>query len=349
MNLRGAALLFVVAVGGLTVSNVCITVEVKRDLLGKEPASANDQEVTVSLDADSNTATPPQPHSPPPCGVYYYYHIGKNGGSSVLEWQDRHARAARPAIHSMRFLRIRNPGGSDKWLQGIEALDSLIVNKGLNNNNNTQQQNNNKRWISVHHHHRYPGLRYMMPILRHWRRELRRQGCDLVLTTTLREPVARLQSLVSFLKVAESDFGNFVQNFKESQVRYLLYNFCAANSHPAVPPTFCHGGAKMERVWPDSPEIDEALGYLQEFDIVERTENLGRFLAESEYKTGWGGGIPGANTNSFHSNKSVLGYNISAEMRQLMVDNVQEDLQLWERAVERQILRSADAHGDDTA
>ena len=173
----------------------------------------------------------------------------------------------------------------------------------------------------------------MMPILRYWKSQLRQQGCDLILSTTLREPVARVKSLVAYLGIPKIEFEQFVSTHRDIQTRYMMYNFCEMHSHSAIPPSRCSGAAPDKR-HVDMTDVEELVGYLAEFDIVSRIEDIDRLLEESEQMTGW---TTKATDKKVHANKSSLKYNITKEMEQQILSNVglQMDLQLWERVYEQ--------------
>jgi len=94
----------------------------------------------------------------------------------------------------------------------------------------------------------------------------------------------------------------------------------------------CSGHGEDKRPLDDT-DVEEALSYLAEFDIVTRIENMQQLLEQSAKRTGWNNKLM---DNKVHSNKSVLKYNITNEMEQQMLSNVglQMDLKLWERAHE---------------
>jgi hypothetical protein len=154
----------------------------------------------------------------PRCGIYYFYHIPKCGGSSVRSWMQKLAYSHPHNITYVNWCEITHgweEHASDVWKLGLHRMERIVESGEL--------ANNNDGWLAVHHHHRSPGLRFMMPRLREWKELLKSQGCDLVLATMLREPFPRVQSMISYNKISKKNLPSFAQNF-EGQARYLLYN-----------------------------------------------------------------------------------------------------------------------------
>jgi hypothetical protein len=254
------------------------------------------------------------------CGVYYFYHVGKCGGNSVKSWMQNLAKSYPRSIHYTNFLEIAH--GRDysrhQWKYGLQDMQKLVQSGTLAKNDT---------WLAVHHHHRSPGLRFMMPRLRAWRRVLKSQGCNLVLATTLREPFSRFKSLLAYNQVPMEKFTYFARNF-EGQARYLLYNSCEPRDDDK-PPAYCQqpGGYNLTRT-----EIDQVIDMLKkDFDIVGRTEELGDFLEKSTLLTGWRQKyFKNQQQSAPHINKSKPKHNITTEMKEMMVPGLKPDEILWD-------------------
>ena len=156
---------------------------------------------------------------PMPCGLLYFVHIPKTGGSTVfnrlkgitgwgfnrLYWGDDRKEEDKWVKHRDRW--IKSPGW--EWLQEQLKLDkpSLIVEA----------------------HHGAPGLQYMEKhALKKIACQLKAKGCQLRIVTMLREPVSRLMSGLIFNTAWESGIPEkeaalrFIGENSELQSRYLL-------------------------------------------------------------------------------------------------------------------------------
>lgn len=258
----------------------------------------------------------------PTCGVYYYYHVSKDGGTSVMTWQHEVTRQHPERVRYIEFYEIAGDRDFTRfpWNSTLNKMNSIIGSGELPEAN---------RWLSVHHHHRTPGLRFMMPTLRRWKAELEEQGCSLVLTTTLREPISRMKSLVYFNNIPREEFESFVQDEKESQLYYLLYNTCEPMDEPGVPPTFCdHPGVWYHTQDRSQEELNEVVGYLNEFDFVGKTSEIGSFISYSMKETEWL--LEGDSMASPHALSSEKPYQITDEMLQLITEHSKSDLLLWD-------------------
>lgn len=255
---------------------------------------------------------------PAACGIYYYYHVGKNGGTSVMQWQ-RKVTKLNPQIRYVSYWYDYRRLPWQRTLQNLTlAAESGELSKG-------------KQWLSVHHHHRSPGLRFMMPIIRKWRQLLKQQGCTLILATTLREPVSRTVSLASELGISLPNFFNWTEQAVDSQARYLLHNSCEPRPEPGQAPRWCHAPSKISHTQNlTDTEIEEVLGYLQEFDLVAKTEELDELVAWSMAKTGWNKVATEAIPLP-RANRSKKKYNVSDDMKRHIAEHVATDLILYER------------------
>jgi hypothetical protein len=192
-----------------------------------------------------------------------------------------------------------------------------------------------EQWLSVHHHHRSPGLRFMMPILRTWRKLLQQQGCGLYLTTTLRHPLSRTVSLANELGIDDlSTFYDWTEQEVDSQTHYLLYNSCEPRPEPGEAPTWCHSPSNISHTQNlTDTEIEEVLGYLREFDVLAKTEELDDFVAWSMAVTGWKhtDDDDESTTKVPRANQSHQKYNITDSTMRHIADHVATDLILYER------------------
>lgn len=262
------------------------------------------------------------------CGMYYYYHVGKTGGTSVLKWQKDMARISQGdiAFRGWYYFKEYQTG---IWNEGLNDMVLPMVNNIAAN-----KHGKNYRWLSIHQHHRTPGLRTMIPLLREWRRQLHSKGCKLVATVTLREPMPWIESLLTYNNISDSDIVQYLGMKHERQSKYLLYNF-----FQKYPGTELPINQSMEEPAPlTDEEIEEIIGYLQhDFDIVGQTHNMTSFIQESMELTGWDKYLKATKahtktntSNNFHFNKSQK-RNFSTSLRAPMEESVLQDLVLWDR------------------
>lgn len=352
------------------------------------------------------------------CGIYYFYHVGKCGGESVQRWQKSFTTSGDTARfqHLDWYLVGTNGEYNSVWREGFrfiedlvlhnmttQSSDSIISLKNLNTASNytaTKAERHPLQWLSVHQHHQTPGLRYLMPKLRKWKQRLVSIGCDLILTTVLRNPFSRAKSILSYNSIPEERFQWYISTKFEGQARYLLYNSCKPgpkgngtqdvgirgddtrrqiistspidDRNEPPPPEWCtgpgitsfylgstsrnrhyqssHGNTTSNATGatkgqPEEGEIEELIQYLGEFDLIGRTADLDSFLWQSESLTGWENMqelqvkrqvaklkvLPGKKKRRApHLNKSRLQYNITDDMKQLMIASLETDQILWD-------------------
>jgi hypothetical protein len=265
------------------------------------------------------------------CGLYYFYHVGKVGGTSVKTWMWLLQKDNPRNITSYFDFWHKETYGDYDWRVELNEIEDAIYSGKMTVGDKT--------WLSVHHHHGSPGLRYMMPSLRDWRTNLRSQGCDLILTTVLREPFSRARSIVRYKDdIHREDFEAFFEsgqnNREEGVVNYLLFNKDMVHEPSAYSSEYFPGGPKQDEV--TTGAIDEVVDYLKEFDIVGQTTKLDSFIALSEKVTGWSElkHMEDIKGKTLKDNKSdPPKFNITAEMQTFMAPYLQSDLSLWKRVI----------------
>jgi hypothetical protein len=282
-----------------------------------------------------------QPTEQPPsleCGVYYYYHVGKTGGTSVLDWQQKIAKMAYDEIKHIDWFYVR------EYMDGMWKfkLDKMIIPSVR------KLASTGNGWISIHQHHRTPGLRMMIPLLQEWRENVEAKGCAFVTAVTIRKPLDWIRSLVTYNEIPDQELASFlsttVPKTEKSQSRYLLYNFFARYNGTNMPefhpletnrkdvPDYLENGPNL-----NDEEMEEVLFYIRNyFDIVGQTENMDEFFRQSESKTGWHKYTQKKEneTTSIHSNKSKK-RNFSPEIELAMRRYVERDEYFWKQLFEQ--------------
>jgi hypothetical protein len=202
------------------------------------------------------------------CGMVWFLHIGKTGGGTVKTvlqvlsrqgWKHYdHFADSRPYCRGGVGGIMRSPRmeawNSSRWRVVLRELQTP------------------KPRILVNYHSCPPGFATLLPQLADIEDGLRQKGCSLLLTTMLREPVARMQSHLNWWPVRtwlSSNLRSVSARLADYQTKFIMF-----------------GG---ERFWPDpynttrgSPATDElranASAVLSRFGIVGRTENLSDFV-----------------------------------------------------------------------
>ena len=217
------------------------------------------------------------------CGLFYFYHVGKCGGTSVSKWMRKLTKANPEELEFYNWWHQSNNTQFD-WRIDFNEIDTKLrsgyVTTSSSHASNTE--NTSKNWIMLHHHHGSPGLRYMMPKLQEWKQILEKQGCDLIMTTTLRDPMSRAKSVVQYRNLPKDEFYDYFKGTGfSSQASYLLHNRYVKN----LPPEFTRMGEQYLSSSNNEAVVDEIVNYLKEFDIVGRTESLDDFIFDAESVT----------------------------------------------------------------
>jgi len=262
----------------------------------------------------------------PKCGVHYYYHIGKNGGQSIRDWQRMIRKNNRKTVKMYYLDQQLHTTELDyegqRWRERFQLIVQAVQSGELYNTAK-------KKWITIHHHDRTPGLKFMMPRLREWREILRPHGCAVALTTNLREPLSRAKSQIAYNNVCKEDLPNFSKGYM-GQARYLMYNTCQPRNDTKYP-EWCTGAYITKHHLADD-ELQELYGYLLEFDVIGKTVDHNEFIGTMESLMRWkslkhpkelqDGQAP-------RTNKSVPKYNLTKEMVEMLIPALETDYKLW--------------------
>jgi len=262
------------------------------------------------------------------CGLHYYYHIGKNGGQSILQWQkeiyDLNSGKVILELIDQQLHVYERDYNDQPWREKFDRIDQIVRSGSL-------QHPGNANWLTIHHHYRAPGLKFFMARLREWKAVLETYGCTAILTTNLREPLSRAKSMLAYNKVPSEQFKGFVTHFS-GQARFLMYNTCQPRNDTNFP-EWCAAHYVTKHFLSDS-ELQELYGYLLEFDVIGNTTDHDKFVETMELLMGW--------NNMNHSealpqgkapvkNKSVPQYNLTDEMVQMIEPSLRTDYKLWHR------------------
>jgi hypothetical protein len=117
------------------------------------------------------------------CGLLYFFHIGKTGGSAVESWLRTQSK-----LRSDSCLYLN--GWKLPWEKFTRAISSHIEDAA---NENAKQ-----KWMFVHHHSTNPGMEILSPYMRSWRNATRSKGCTFASVVVLREPTEQAWSLIFY-------------------------------------------------------------------------------------------------------------------------------------------------------
>mmetsp|Transcript_85 Transcript_85/g.202 ORF Transcript_85/g.202 Transcript_85/m.202 type:complete len:303 (-) Transcript_85:187-1095(-) len=219
------------------------------------------------------------------CGVVFFYHIPSTGGASINMWlkkysspklynfayfqhwkSDFHSGQARDVSHALESEKNFTLG-MDKHVEGLEADE----------------------WRLAHCHINSMYLNETEYLLQKWRSTVESQGCHMINTIMLRDPLSHALSLHKVIKRKRSnieEWAAFLKNPAErglwaTNLDFLLYNKARRNPH----------NAKKEE------KVRRAMEILQRnFDVVTVGDH-DKFMNSVLEMTGWNRiEMPHANT-----------------------------------------------------
>ena len=248
--------------------------------------------------------------APMSCGVMWYLHVPKTGGTTMMHHLHSHAEEYGWKYADMWKMRIpkqeTNPLYSPHhWKTWNMTEEWKVV---------LDEREQPKPKLIVHHHHNVPGLgdSYMLnQVLSPMAQALTSKGCEFRFTTVLREPVSELKSLMLFRKVKSGDYITKVQENADAMSKYLIWNFhtqvCASavalgcHASDALWPALLSRSAPPRLAqWPkeysqpgeatpvrSAELLKKAREILIHFSLVGRTEELDSFIRHTNLMLGW--------------------------------------------------------------
>ena len=204
---------------------------------------------------------------PMQCGVLWFVHISKNGGSTTWDYLKRNA-----ASNHWKTAEIGAPafalGGPKQW--------KWNESDGWRDAQLEMRQKEPK--LIVHWNARAEGSGYMMRNhLPQVACEMQAKGCDFQMATMLRDPVDHVTSEMGNQKMTPSVLQSHVSTFSNSQVKSLLFN--DAENWPSA---YKHGDANA-----DIQLIAPASSMIKDFAIVGQTEAMGPALKALQQTLGF--------------------------------------------------------------
>ena len=195
---------------------------------------------------------------PMQCGVLWFVHISKNGGSTAWDYLKKNAapNGWKTADFGAQAYALGGPkrwrwNESDGWRDAQTELRQTVPK------------------LIVHWHTRAEGNGYMMRNhLPQIACEMQAKGCDFQMVTTLRDPVDHVMSEMGNRAMTPSVLHSHVTTFSNSQAKSLLFN--DAENWPTV---YRRGDAKA-----DTQLITPASSMIKDFAVVGQVEAMGAVL-----------------------------------------------------------------------
>eukprot|EP00316_Scyphosphaera_apsteinii_P011295 CAMPEP_0119302982 /NCGR_PEP_ID=MMETSP1333-20130426/4491_1 /TAXON_ID=418940 /ORGANISM="Scyphosphaera apsteinii, Strain RCC1455" /LENGTH=764 /DNA_ID=CAMNT_0007305525 /DNA_START=61 /DNA_END=2355 /DNA_ORIENTATION=+ len=243
------------------------------------------------------------------CGLVWFLHIGKAGGTTVTSYMREQAR-----VHNLPFHELYD---NSKGFN-ITGWNSTIGWRFIEH----EVLNSSRPFALVSQHHTSPGYgSYMLEhVITPWRTKLESKGCRLVTTTLLRSQPSQMMSNLFYNKFDRSRFNYFVDYHSNYQSRYLLFG---GNDWP-------HQLKKQAHEWKSSIEEDlhaPARQVLRTFDHVGRTESLDHFIQTLNRLLGW----PVRQQPRWHNLTPMSRkFELTADELERIRERTQVDQRLWE-------------------
>ena len=223
--------------------------------------------------------------SPLQCGLVWFLHVSKSGGTTVANYLGRVAPQ-----NGWKFVNLWTSDDELRsgWRTGTFA-DSVLRNASTWTQSEqwrpaAEELQRARPRVVVHQHHGSPGLgQSLLQPLQGLKRGLRAKGCDLLLATVLREPGAHMRSMLFYIGVPAAALRPFVANLSDYQAKYIMHGHEFGWPAPFTPWVV---GSRAATATPAL--LQKASAALEHFDLVGRTDELQSFLAAlTQRLAGW--------------------------------------------------------------
>lgn len=238
------------------------------------------------------------------CGVLWFVHIGKTGGSTATDYMRDHA-----------------PGGGWSFLELYDRTREFTVT-GWNTTQAwrdilDQIYHDPQPRVIISQHHTSPGFgEYILPhLIEPWRRWLEPRGCAVVTSTLLRDPIGRTVSNIFYDNIPSDDVERFVNFHSNFMARYLIYTY-------QWPEWLRRSGWKASDEERLRRPAETALAGI---DLVGRTSELSLFVATLDALLGW----PGRPVGKHNTTPKRYKYELSEAQIQLIDIRTQVDNALY--------------------
>eukprot|EP01082_Thalassiosira_pseudonana_P013096 g12428.t1.1.5e17418b g12428 g12428.t1 contig6:1907780-1908830(+) len=219
------------------------------------------------------------------CGIVWFYHIPSTGGSSINRWLRKYQKPANGNITYYQSWKVAVTGG--KFLPDPEMYEKKY-NKGME----TYIQNlGPNEWRIAHSHLTNNYLNESDDILNLWRTTVESQGCQLINTVMLRDPLNHAMSLHKVMKSKNSTRDEWTEHLKtptglgkwHTVLDFFLYNNQFLRNHPDYPNPWGRNPFNVTK----HEKVRRAMEILnQHFDVVSIADHA-QYKHDILEMTGW--------------------------------------------------------------
>ena len=219
----------------------------------------------------------PDKPKPMKCGVFWFLHVPKTGGTTLMSYFKQQAPR-----YGWKY--------ADMWQMKVEKEDARpgpihwgSWNKTAKWQSVLAELAEDHPKLLVHTHHNMPGLgnRYFVTeVLAPLAQKLAKKGCELRFATVLRDAVEHVKSAAFFGRVRNRrQMERYGPRNANPMTKYVSYNF--QSQWPTGFKWFPNPDGVDEKLLASAQQI------LSNFSLVGRTEDLGTFVKKMNVVLGW--------------------------------------------------------------
>ena len=153
--------------------------------------------------------------------IFYYYHISKTGGTSIVDF-------FKYIVENVPNCILYDYSDWDKLTPNQKDINFDVI---LNDDNIKKYD-----YIFIHHHHGYHGLMHYKNLLIKRKKELKSNGHDLKIFTTIRDVLSFNNSRINYLikkGLRRANINNFLTNEIHYNVQTKYLFFCWHGEWPS--------------------------------------------------------------------------------------------------------------------
>mmetsp|Transcript_28003 Transcript_28003/g.51652 ORF Transcript_28003/g.51652 Transcript_28003/m.51652 type:complete len:392 (-) Transcript_28003:88-1263(-) len=220
------------------------------------------------------------------CGVVFFYHIPCTGGASINRWFQRYKR---PELGNISYYQHWQPSAKGGIFHSEPEKCEANFAKGMNKHIQNLGPN---EWRIAHSHLTSTYLNESEDLLYKWRSDVEAQGCQLINTIMLRDPLNHAMSLHKIIKSKNSTKAEWATYLSSptgdgkwaTVLDFFLYNLHGLRYHDDYPNG--PGGRNPFNVTKEV-KVARALELLhRHFDIVTVADHA-TFMGKILNYTGW--------------------------------------------------------------
>eukprot|EP00494_Astrolonche_serrata_P030154 UN30421 len=168
-------------------------------------------------------------YNTPTCGVLWFYHIPKTGGTSVKEYGINFLEKQVLSWKIEKFYQQRNWGGKFNVIKHIIYGENENVRTKDQLKKLTPGSMNNSTWYMVQHHNESPPIGFLERPIHEMRNYVENVlGCKFLMTSVIREPIRRQLSHIfyKFSFVPNNTLDEWIPLYQNYICHYYLFNWC---------------------------------------------------------------------------------------------------------------------------